>query len=155
MNPKFKGEFKFEDMPVGMLFTHIVRTHTDIIRRNLENYGIQKTYGPILKEISINEGMTQIELAGNMCITAPSMSVNLQKMENAGFLIRESDDTDMRQIRLYLTDKGKDTAEKADREIAATEKKLIKSLSGNEQQELKRLLLKIIKSQTAGDNLKT
>lgn len=152
MTPKFKNDFKFEDMPAGMLFTHIVRTHTDIIRRSLENYGIQKTYGPILKELSINEGMTQVELAGNMGITAPSMSVNLQKMEGAGFLIRKSGDTDMRQIRLYLTDKGKETAEKADREIALAEKNLIESLSSDEQQELKRLLLKIIKSHTNGDS---
>jgi DNA-binding MarR family transcriptional regulator len=154
MNLKFKGDFKFEDMPSGMLFTHIVRTHTDIIKRILEEYGIQKTYGPILKALSINQGMTQIELAGNMGITAPSMSVNLQKMDNAGFLIRKSNDADMRQIRLYLTDKGKETAEKADREIALAEKKLLESLSGDEQQELKRLLLKIIRSQTEGDNVK-
>jgi DNA-binding MarR family transcriptional regulator len=152
MIPKFKSDLKFEDMLDGMLFAYIVRTHTDIIRRRLESYGIQKTYGPILKELSINEGMTQIELAGKMIITAPSMSVNLQKMENAGFLIRKSDDADMRQIRLYLTDKGKETAEKADREIALAEKKLIESLSTDEQQELKRLLLKIIKSQTEGDS---
>jgi DNA-binding MarR family transcriptional regulator len=122
------------------------------IRYSLESYGVQKTYGPILKELSLSEGLTQKELAENMCITAPSMSINLQKMESAGFLIRKSDDTDMRQIRLYLTEKGKETAEKADREIALSEAKLTEALSVGEQQELKRLLIKILENQTKGSN---
>jgi len=151
MKRKHKTDFKHEDMPIGMLISHIARTHMKKIRCNLENYGIQKTYGPILKELSVAEGMTQKELARNMCITAPSMSVNLQKMENQGLLTRKPDDTDMRQIRLYLTEKGKDIAEKADREIALSEEKLTEALSSGEQQELKRLLIKILKNQTESE----
>ena len=154
MKSKQPFNLKYEDMPVGMMITHVARTHMEQIRRSLESYGVQRTYGPILKELSLSEGLTQKDLAESMCITAPSMSVNLQKMENAGLLIRKADESDMRQIRLYLTEKGKETAEKADREIALSETKLIEMLSLDEQQELKRLLIKILKNQTKeGDKI--
>jgi len=134
-------------MPTGMLLTHAARVHMERIKSSLESCGVQRTYGPILKELSINEGMTQRSLAGNMGITAPSMSVNLQKMESAGLLTRKSDEADMRQIRLYLTKKGKATAERADREIASANEALTESLSPTERAEFRRLLLKMRNSQ--------
>lgn len=150
MNIKHPIKITLEDMPVGMLINDILKIHIGRIRHSLESYGVQKTYGPILKELSDNEGMTQKELAGNMRITAPSMSINLQKMESAGLLERKPDDTDMRQIRLYLTEKGKEVAETADKEIAFVEQRLIEALTDDEQKELKRLLLKILKSESEG-----
>ena len=137
-------------MPVGMLLSRAARTHIDRIHGSLERCGVQKTFGPILKELSLSEGITQTELACNMRITAPSMSVSLQKIENAGFLFRKPDNTDMRQIRLYLTDMGKETAEKADKEIALADKKLVEALSAEEQEDLRRLLIKILEGKTEG-----
>ena len=139
---------QIEDMPIGMLISRAARSHMEKIQRSLESYGVQKTQGPILRELSIKEGKTQAELAESMRITAPSMSVNLQKMETDGFLLRKTDEADMRQIRLYLTDKGKETAVKAGREIELTDKELVKSLNSSEKKELRRILIKIILSQS-------
>ena len=141
-------KLSYEDMPVGMLISRVAHFHMAKIHGNLESCGVQRTYGPILKELSMSEGMTQKELAANMRITAPSMSINLQKMENAGLLLRKPCDIDMRQIKLYLTEKGRMTAEKADREIALTDEQLVEVLSDNEQRELKRLLIKILGNYT-------
>ena len=135
---------KIEDMPIGMLLSRAARKHMEKIHQSLERYGVQKTFGPILRELSIAEGKTQAELAEGMGISPPSMSVNLQKMEQAGFLIRKTDDEDMRQIRLFLTRKGKSTAVKAGREIAATDRKLVEVLTQEEEAELKNLLTKIL-----------
>lgn len=148
MKSKHPHEFNREEMPFGLLISHLSRIHISAIHNSLESYGVQRTYGPILKELSMTEGVTQKKLAEEMHITAPSMSVNLQKMENAGLLIRKSDEADMRQIRLYLTDKGRAAAEKADREIALSEEKLVEALTRDEQKELKRLLIKILDSRT-------
>jgi len=144
---------KYENMPIGMLIAHVSRTHIEKIHISLESCGVQRTYGPILKELSMVEGITQKELAGKMRITAPSMSVNLQKMESQGFLTRKADDTDKRQIKLYLTDKGKKTAAKADKEIALSEEALLNALSNDEQEELKHLLIKILKNQPGNEEV--
>jgi DNA-binding MarR family transcriptional regulator len=97
-----------------------------------------------------NQGVTQKELAGNMWITPPSMSVNLQKMESSGLLIRKPDDTDLRQIRLYLTEKGAAMAEQTEKELALANERLLETLTLKEQKEFKRLLIKILKSMRDG-----
>ena len=151
MSKKFLDYNNLEDLPVGFLLSHAARVHLDGIRSSLEKCGVQRTYGPILKELSISEGMTQKELAENMHITPPSMSVNLQKMEMADLLMRIPDDSDMRQMRLYLTEKGKAVAQKANTEIMILDSKLVAALSNEEKKELKRLLALIIKSHAEGN----
>jgi len=148
MKLKHMRDLHYEDMPVGMLINLVSRAHFERIRNSLERYGVQKTYGPILRELSITEGVTQIELADSMRVTSPSMSVNLQKMESEGFLTRKTDDVDSRHIRLYLTEKGRETAEKADRELALAEKDLTEPLMQGELLELKRMLIKILAKNT-------
>ena len=150
MGKKILDYTALEDMPVGFLLSHAARKHMDGIRRSLENCGVQRTYGPILKELSMAEGMTQKELAESMHITPPSMSVNLQKMEMADLLLRIPDDSDMRQMRLYLTEKGKAIAHKANTEIMMLDSKLVTALSDEEKKEFKRLLIIILGSQ--GEN---
>jgi len=147
MRNKNSHHINRDELAIGQLLHRVTRTHMERIHGSFERYGIQKTFGPILNVLSISEGMTQIELADAMRITAPSMSVNLQKMEGAGLLIRKTDDDDMRQIRLYLTDEGRETAQQADREITLAEEKLVEALAPDEQQEFKRLLLKMLDNQ--------
>ena len=152
MKIKHFPDFSYKEAPAGKLILHSARIYLERIHQRLESYGIQKTYGPILKEISMNEGITQKELAGFMQITAPSMSVNIRKMEMVQLIKKEIDGTDLRQIRLYLTEKGKQTARKADREIALEGEKFVENLSPNEQKELKRLLIKILETQEKRNN---
>lgn len=147
MKPKLITDINLEEMPVGMLIGYAARTHMEKVRASLENLGIQKTSGPILKALSGDEGMTQGELADNMFISAPSMSVNLQKMEAAGLLLRKTDNTDMRQNRLFLSEKGRATADKAENEIARVEKAFLEALTPEERVEFRRLLVKALKSQ--------
>ena len=144
MKPKHMRDMQYEDMPIGMLVSLVSRAHFERIRNSLERYGVQKTYGPILRELSIAEGVSQTELAESMRVTSPSMSVNLQKMESAGFLIRKPDDADLRHIRLHLTEKGREAAVKADRELALAEHELMAPLTQEEQMELRRLLIKML-----------
>ena len=52
-------------------------------------------------------------------------------MEKAGFLPRKNDKAYMGQHRLYLTEKGRTTAEKTEREIALSNKELLRPNSSN------------------------
>ena len=146
MKDKLFQAAEYEDMSVGMLLHHATRTHLERIHNALEKYGVQKTFGPILKTLSETEGISQSTLAEMMRVTAPSMSVSLQKMENAGLLLRKSDGEDMRQIRLYLTEAGRETAQKAEREIKRVDAMLIEGLTQEEQKIFKRILIKILNS---------
>ena len=137
----------YEDLSIGRLMNRVTRTHMENVHNSFEKYGVQKTFGPLLFRLSSAEGITQNELAGAMQVSPPSICVNIKKMESEGLLVRNSDEDDMRLIRLYLTDEGREVAEKSGREVALADDKLVKTLTSDEKQELKRILIKILKNQ--------
>jgi DNA-binding MarR family transcriptional regulator len=47
------------------------------------------------------------ELATTLCMPKPTVTVNLKRLEAAGFLRREIDATDLRRHRLLLTPEGR------------------------------------------------
>jgi DNA-binding MarR family transcriptional regulator len=47
------------------------------------------------------------ELAATLCMPKPTVTVNLKRLEAAGFLRREIDPTDLRRHRLLLTADGR------------------------------------------------
>ena len=132
-----------KDSPMGMLLRHAEHYHDMHVRERLDSCGIPKAFGPFLMTVSKNEGSTQSEIAGNMNFTAATVSVTLQKMVDAGFISKTVDDSDSRQVRIYLTEKGHSKAREMHSIFRELEEKLVEPLSEEERSELRRLLLKI------------
>lgn len=59
-----------------------------------------------LKEIALNEGITQKELTEKMFRTKGATSVVINKLVDKGLIRKVTDDMDARVLRLYLTSKG-------------------------------------------------
>ena len=90
------------------------------------------------------EGVWQKEIAGEAAINPSSASELIGKLEEAGYLVRETDENDRRAVLLKLTEAGKQRAEeiRAEREefLAA----LFSKLSEDEKQTLSTLLDKLL-----------
>ncbi|MBQ7354302.1 MAG: MarR family transcriptional regulator [Clostridia bacterium] len=129
----------FQPTPM-MQIIHLSKLFRDQLRRASEEAGIPCGYRAILMELSHLESATQYELARRTHLTAPTVSVTLQKMEHDGYITRTPDENDLRQMKVALTDKGK-AAEADNRARAnALEKILLDGLSKEEQQQLTALL---------------
>lgn len=63
-----------------------------------------------IRRISRNDGMTQVELANEVLVPAPTVTRKLNKLIDCGIVERREDSTDYRKNRLYLTQKGKEVA---------------------------------------------
>jgi len=61
----------------------------------------------ILSMIATSDGLCQRELVKMTHLRPPTVSVILQKMEEAGMVERRCDEADRRIIRVYLTDLGR------------------------------------------------
>lgn len=123
-----------------MQIIHLSKLFRDQLRRASEDAGIPGGYRSILMELSHFESVTQYELAKRTHLTAPTVSVTLQKMEHDGYITRTPDENDLRQMRVALTDKGK-AAEADNRARAnALEQTLLAGLTEEEQQTLTALL---------------
>lgn len=83
----------------------------------------------ILKTLSINNGITQNEIVRITHLKGSTISVALNKMEKEGLVERENSSTDLRKVRVYITEKGYETKNKIDEIIKAIEKSAFKDIS--------------------------
>ncbi len=97
----------------------------------------------ILSFLAIGDGTTQLELVKATHLTAPSVSLILKKMESAGLVRREPDPTDMRAVRVYLTEAGHALDAENIALIKELDARALRGLSDEEQKTLMLLLTKI------------
>lgn len=100
----------------------------------------------ILEIINSNPGIIQKEIASIINIKASSMTELVSKLKNKDLIYRKKDDTDLRIIRLFITDKGKEELKNITKIRDENEKSIFKSLSEDEKENLYSLLKKINES---------
>jgi len=87
-------------------FMRAQHAHRQLMARKMSSYGIPPAHIFCLKEIAHHDGMNQRDLAEKMCVSRPTLTVMLQKMERAGLVERESDPNDQRYTQLHITPEG-------------------------------------------------
>ncbi len=98
----------------------------------------------IMRFLGRHEGVTQLELANAANIKAPTVSVTLQKMEIDGMVRRETDEHDLRQTRVFLTDKGRAFNEKIKTKINDMDVEAFVDFTEEEQIQLTELLKRAV-----------
>lgn len=91
-------------------------------------------------ELKRQDGISQANLAARVHFSAPTVSVTLQNMEAAGYIVRKPDPNDQRLTRIYLTETGKETEEKIHNCFLEAESELIAPLTEAETEALRPLL---------------
>ncbi len=97
----------------------------------------------IMRMLSHGDGITQQDIVRETNMKAPTISVALRGLEDEGFILRKNDPDDMRSVRVYLTDAGRDFDERFRREVRSLDQNLIKKISAKEQETLIDLLMRI------------
>jgi DNA-binding MarR family transcriptional regulator len=88
----------------------------------------------------VDEHPHPAELASKLCMPKPTVTVNVKRLEAAGFLRREIDATDLRRHRLLLTPTGQKAMTRGLALLSDAFAARISRLSTAKQAELKRLL---------------
>jgi len=78
----------------------------------LEEYGVSVPQSFVLFALLEEDGSTLKEIGTKAQIDSSSMTVLVDKLENEGLLERRLDSQDRRAIRVFLTQKGRELAEK-------------------------------------------
>lgn len=104
----------------------------------------QKAVRSILKILSINNGISQNELAREVHLKGSTVCVALNQMEKQELIKRVDSESDKRKINVYLTPKGYDLKKELEMIIEKTENIMLKNISASEKYELQCALLKIL-----------
>lgn len=88
-----------------------------VVRQTLAQYGLHPSQPELLFYIQQNPGCSQRQMAEDAGVTAASVAASFKRLENAGFIRRRSDTSDLRCNRVYLTERGQEELAKCMREM--------------------------------------
>ncbi|MBQ7876005.1 MAG: MarR family transcriptional regulator [Clostridia bacterium] len=127
---------------VEKLVREVNRLHFTVFHQTLSQFGLGKGQPPILKYLSLNDGCKQSDIAKREHLTAATVTVMLQTMEKNGLIERKNDENDLRIMRVYITQKGREVQLRCDEAIENMEKEIYEDFTEDEIKAFKKLLTK-------------
>lgn len=140
----FQKILEGDDLTPSMYVNDASKLFNTTVARATERIGLSQGYRQILFHLAHNDGITQLQLVKLTHLTAPTISVALVKMEKDGLVRRETDERDMRQVRVHLTEKGRDQDDFVRSKCRETEEIMLKGISDKERKELCRIMKKVV-----------
>ncbi len=116
--------------------------------RESKTVSMSKSVKQILFALAQKDGVTQLDIVKSTNLKAPTVSISLQKMEKDGYVTRVPDSYDLRSVRVFLSDKGKNIYENAVSYIQTSESRIMKNISAREVEQLSDILGKIYSNMT-------
>ena len=133
-----------EKLTTGYMLKSVQHTLRQNLNSSLRKAGLTTPQYSILRELEIEPGSTNSSLANASFVTPQTMNKILQKLEKAGYIIRESHPHHGRKIIYNLTPAGKRQLAIAQKRVEAIETLLTRGLTVSEQQVLNGLLTKCL-----------
>lgn len=109
----------------------------------LDKIGIYPGQPPVLFSLLSRDGQSQKELAEKIKIQPATMTVMLKRMEKANIVERKVDSNDQRVVRVYLTEEGRRISEEAKKIVETIGEECFTDFTEDEEEILKKLLLKM------------
>jgi len=134
---------KPEGMTVGQLMAQVCRMTGARLRLHMEKLGLHRGQGFALVHLWHHDGVPQHELSRAMHVSPASITNMLQRMERDGWIDRVRDEADQRVVRVFLTEKSEGLRKKAESVFCEMEADFAAVYSTEEQDTLKRLLMKL------------
>ena len=127
-----------------MLIGRISRAQKNTLRER-ENDPImaQNSCRAILFCLAREEGVTQLELSHRAGLKPPTVSIALRRLEDEGYIVRESDDDDKRASRVFLSEKGHALEKENKERFERVDNEMMRGFSEEEIELLRSMLLRI------------
>ncbi|NLG29183.1 MAG: MarR family transcriptional regulator, partial [Chloroflexi bacterium] len=85
------------------LIAHVSHLHYDRARMLFDTIGLYRGQPPVLRHLEEQPGLSHSELAARLGIRPATVSKMLDRMERAGFVMRQPDALDQRVSRVFLS----------------------------------------------------
>ncbi len=89
---------------------------------------------------------SQKDIAKEFGVSYAAVAVTIKKLETSGYISRTTDDKDMRQNRIQITQRGKEIIDKSCSIFRSVDKSMFKGFSQKQLNEFENYLLKIEKN---------
>lgn len=132
---------------IGILLNEAARHIRVQVMQEMDALGVSPRWMGVLETLSTQGPVCQQEIGERLGVDRTSMVQLIDRMETAGLVVREVNPGNRRAYLLILTPKGKETLAAGSRIIEETQAQFLSPLSGTEQDELRALLIKLLRGQ--------
>lgn len=129
---------------VSLYINDIAKLFSLSVKREANQRGLSQGNRKLLMCLCEEDGITQFDLVKKTGLSAPTVSVSLAKMESEDIVCRENNPKDLREVKVYLTEKGKKAYSYINSNCDSMEQRMLKGISEEEQADLTRMLKKIL-----------
>jgi MarR family transcriptional regulator, organic hydroperoxide resistance regulator len=128
---------------LGYLMVQICKAHRNKAQELLAQIDLHVGQEMLLMHLSTGDGMTQSELAEEICIQPATLTRSLDRLSRSGLVERRVDAEDQRVSRVYLTDAGRALDQSIEQVWRELEALSFANLTTEERVLLRRLLLQV------------
>lgn len=125
------------------IFLETLKLHHNRVHAVFDRVDLYPGQSHLLFVLNKEDGKSQKELAKRLKIKPSTTTVMLGRMEKSELIYRKQDSEDQRISRVYITEKGKATCREAVDIIEELENEYFGNFTKEEEQEFKKLLLKL------------
>lgn len=111
--------------------------------RVMRGHGLHLGQNYVLAELWRRDGQTPGEIAATLRVTPPTITKAASRMEHASLVERRPDESDNRQVRLWLTEAGRALRDPIEAELASVEAEVTAGLGKAERAGLMKALEKV------------
>ncbi len=140
-SPAASPETEVDPLRIWFRFIRLHRRATNTVAGELKALGLSIPQFDLLSTLTEREGLSQQELAERLYVTKGNVSGLLDRMVEADLVERRPIPGDRRSNALYLTEKGRDLAEKGIAAQRAYVQRTLGALPAQDLADLERIVL--------------
>lgn len=130
----------------------VARLHRNRTASLLADIGLHPGQEKVLKALVERDGRAMGDLAAELGVQAPTVTKMISRLAAGGLVLRRQEPSDGRQARVFLTEAGRERAERIDRVWKALDRQTLAGLDAKDRKRLKKLL-KRVRDNLGGDTL--
>jgi DNA-binding MarR family transcriptional regulator len=137
-----------DDWSLLAQFSQMFRTISDTFADQVD---IPRGQAMVLCTIVKQDGLTQSEIAEQLSVQGATVTNMLQRLEEAGLVIRRRDAEDNRLVRVYLTEAGHEKENSLNALFGSLQDVIFKGIAEDERIVLRQQLQQIIQNISIGE----
>lgn len=134
------------DLDDWQLLAQVSQVFRTVSESFTEQVDVPRGQATVLCVVARRDGMTQSEIAEQLSVQGATVTTMLQKLEEAGLVVRRRDPDDNRLVRVYLTEAGLQKEHLINAQFGHMQELIFKGLGVEERALLRRWLLKIVEN---------
>jgi DNA-binding MarR family transcriptional regulator len=139
------------DLNVGFLLHDVSRLLRKRFDRRARALGLTRAQWRVLAHLAPRQGINQSALADILEVESITLGRHIDRLEDTGWVERQSDPDDRRAWCLFLTDKSRPILEHMEVLAVETQEEAMTGLSEAEREGLRALLLSMKRKMLAGE----